>query len=91
MHVLAIGTMTGKDIAPHLEAEGRRVAELRDEGLIEGVFLKTDRSGPVLLLGGVGAQEAPRRLAGLPFLEEDLVTFEYVELETLAERQQRGG
>ncbi len=89
MHVLAIGTMTGKDITPHLEAEGRRVAELREEGLIDGVFLKTDRSGPVLLLKGIDAAQAPRRLATLPFLEEDLVTFEYVELETLAERQQR--
>ncbi|HEX5224658.1 MAG TPA: hypothetical protein VFW29_05960 [Solirubrobacteraceae bacterium] len=90
MHVLAIGRMTGKDIAPHLEAEGRKVAELRDEGLIEAVFLKTDRSGPVLLLSGVDATAAPDRLATLPFIEEELVTFDYIELETLAERNQRG-
>ncbi len=80
MHVLAIGRLTGKDIEPHLEAEGRRVAELRSEGLIRDVFLKSDGTGPVLVLDGVDAAEARQRLATLPFLEEDLVSFEYVEL-----------
>jgi hypothetical protein len=50
MKVLVIGHLTGKDITPYLEAEGRRVAELRADGFIRGVFLKADRSGPVLLL-----------------------------------------
>jgi hypothetical protein len=30
MKVLVIGHLTGKDIGPHLQAEGRRVAELRN-------------------------------------------------------------
>jgi hypothetical protein len=47
MKVLVIGHLTGKDITPHLAAEGRRVAELRAEGLIRDVFLKADRSGPI--------------------------------------------
>ena len=34
MKVLVIGHLTGKDIRPHLEAEGRRVAELRADGLV---------------------------------------------------------
>ena len=50
MKVLVIGYLTGKDIRPHLEAEGRRVAELRAEGVIKDVFLKADRTGPILLL-----------------------------------------
>jgi hypothetical protein len=29
MKVLVIGQLTGKDIRPYLEAEGRRIAELR--------------------------------------------------------------
>ena len=37
MKVLVIGHMTGKDIGPHLAAAGRRVAELRAEGLIRDV------------------------------------------------------
>jgi len=81
MKVLVIGHLTGKDIRPHLEAEGRRVAELRADGLIRDVFLKADRSGPVLLLDDTSAAEAPDRLASLPFLEHDLVTFDYIELD----------
>ena len=44
------------------------------------MFLKTDRSGPVLLLNDVTAADAPARLASLPFVEHDLVTFDYIEL-----------
>ena len=80
MKVLAIGHLTGKDITPYLEAEGRRVAELRADGLIRDVFLKADRSGPVLLLNDTTAGEAPGRLASLPFVEHQLVTFDYIEL-----------
>ena len=81
MKVLAIGHLTGKDITPHLAAEGRRVAELRAEGLIRDVFLKADRSGPILLLNDTGAGDAAKRLATLPFIEHDLVTFDYIELD----------
>jgi hypothetical protein len=89
MNVLAIGTLTGKDIRPHLEAEGKAVAALREEGLVRDVFLKLDRTGPILILNDVSAAEAAERLAAIPFITEDLATFEYVEVETLAERQQR--
>ena len=80
MKVLVIGHLTGKDIRPHLEAEGRRVAELRAEGLVREVFLKADRTGPILLLNDIGAEEARHRLASLPFVEHELVTFDYIEL-----------
>jgi hypothetical protein len=81
MKVLAIGHMTGKDIRPHLQAEGRRVAELRAEGLVRDIFLKADRSGPILVLNDTDAGDAERRLASLPFVEHDLVTFDYIELD----------
>jgi hypothetical protein len=81
MKVLVIGHLTGKDIRPHLQAEGRRVAELRNEGLIREVFLKADRTGPILLLNDVNADDARVRLASLPFVERDLVTFDYIELD----------
>jgi hypothetical protein len=80
MKVLAIGQLTGKDITPHLQEEGRRVAELRADGLIRDVFLKADRTGPILVLNDVTASEAPDRLASLPFIEHNLVTFDYIEL-----------
>jgi hypothetical protein len=75
MDVLAIGQLTGKDIGPHLEAEGRHVAKLRREGLVRDVFLKADRTGPILLLSDVDAADAARRLATLPFIAHDLVKF----------------
>ena len=81
MKVLVIGQLTGKDITPHLQAEGRRVAELRAEGLIRDVFLKSDRSGPILLLNDTGARDAEQRLATLPYIEHELVTFDYIELD----------
>lgn len=80
MKVLAIGHLTGRDIGPHLEAEGRKVAELLASGLIRDVFLKADRSGPILVLNDTSAAEASDRLASLPLLEEELVTFDYIEL-----------
>jgi len=80
MKVLVIGHLTGKDIGPHLQAEGRRVAELRAEGLIRDVFLKADRSGPILLLNDTTADKAREQLASLPFVEHDLVNFEFIEL-----------
>ena len=57
-----------------------RVAELRAEGLVREVFLKADRTGPILLLNDIGAAEARDRLASLPFVEHELVTFDYIEL-----------
>jgi hypothetical protein len=81
MKVLVIGHLTGKNIRPHLEAEGRRVTELRADGLIRDVFLKADRSGPILLLNDTTAAQAPHRLATLPFIEHELVTFDYIELD----------
>ncbi len=81
MKVLVIGHLTGKDIRPHLEAEGRAIARFRSDGLIRDVFLKADRSGPILLLNDTTAAEAPGRLASLPFIEHELVTFDYIELD----------
>ena len=81
MKVLVIGHLTGKDITPHLEAEGRQVGVLRAEGLIRDLFLKADRTGPILLLNNATAEQARERLASLPFIEHDLVTFDYIELD----------
>jgi hypothetical protein len=81
MKVLAIGQLTGRDIGPHLQAESRRVAELRAEGLIRDVFVKADRSGPILLLNDTDTGDARARLASLPFVQYGLVTFDFIELD----------
>jgi hypothetical protein len=81
MNVLAIGYMTGKDIRPHIPAEQQAVAQLRQEGVVGDVFLKADRSGPVLILKGVDRAEAKQHLSTLPFVTEHLVAFELIELD----------
>lgn len=80
MKVLAIGRLKAKDVAPHIPAERKRVAELRAEGFLEEVFLRADATGPVLLLNDTTAADAHERLKTLPFVEEDLVAFDYIEL-----------
>lgn len=85
MNVLAIGQMTGKNIQPFIEAEKQAMAELRRQGLIREFLLKADRTGPILLLNDVDAAKAERHLAALPFVKEELLTFELVELITFDE------
>jgi hypothetical protein len=89
MHVLAIGTLTGRDFGPYLQEEAEYVAKLREEGLVREVFVKADQTGPILLLNDVSAAEAAERLASLPFITEGLATFDFVELITIAEAQER--
>lgn len=88
MTVLAIGTLTGKDGGPHVEAERRWIREVgRPTGLVRDVFLKSDGSGAILVLDGVDAAGAPRALAGLPFLVEGLIAFEYLEVDVVGADQ----
>jgi hypothetical protein len=81
MNVLAIGYLTGKDIRPHIPAEQQAVAKLREEGFIGDVYLKADRTGPVLILRDTDRADAKHRLAALPFVQEHLVAFDLIELD----------
>ena len=38
-------------------------------------------AGPILLLNDTDVGDATKRLATLPFIEHDLVTFDYIELD----------
>ena len=80
MHVLAVGQLTGKNFVPHLEEETKVVMAWRAEGFVEGVFMKADRTGPVLLLADVDVAAARERFVELPFVVHELATFEYTEL-----------
>lgn len=80
MRILAIGKLSGGDIAPHVEDEQRVAGELRREGFILDSFRRRDRSGAILLLNAEDTVAAAQRLATLPFVERDLITFELVEL-----------
>ena len=80
MKILAIGKLSGGDIAPHIEDEQRIAAELRREGFIRESFRRRDRTGAILLVNAADADDAAQRLARLPFVERHLITFELVEL-----------
>lgn len=83
MKTLVIGHLTGKDIGPHIPAEGQAVNRLREQGVIRDVFLKVDHSGPIIIINDASAEQAAEHLKDLPFLEHDLVTFQYIELSDL--------
>jgi len=80
MKILAIGTLTGADVAPHLAEEQRVVAQWREDGFVRESFLRRDRSGAIMLLEDADAAAAEERLRRLPFVERDIIEFELVEL-----------
>jgi hypothetical protein len=79
MKVLAI-SQNRSDPTPYLGAEGPRVAELRQAGVLEQFWLKADRTGAVLLLEVADADDARRQLATLPLVENGITSFEVTEL-----------
>jgi hypothetical protein len=84
MAVLAIGTMTGKDPAPFLAAEKAWLDEKgRPSGLVRDAFLRTDRSGSIMVLEGTDAAGAAEALQDLPFLIEGVIAFEYTDIEII--------
>ena len=79
MKVLALFHNQG-DPTPHLADERERVAELRDAGVLEQLWLRADRTGAVLLLEAADAADARRHLATLPLVERGISTVEVIEL-----------
>jgi hypothetical protein len=79
MRILAIGHLKG-DISPYVADEQRVAQELRQERFILESFRRRDRTGAILLVNEASAAAAERRLAALPFVEKNLITFELVEL-----------
>lgn len=69
-----------RDPTPYLADEGRRVAELRDAGVLEQLWLRADRTGAVVLLEAADAGDARRHLATLPLVEHGISTVEVIEL-----------
>ena len=74
MFFLAESHNTG-DPTPYLQAEGARVHELQQAGIVETVFLKADRSGAILLLRAVDAAAARDALGSLPLVANGITSF----------------
>jgi muconolactone delta-isomerase len=84
MKILAVSHNTA-DPTPHIADELRRTSELQSAGVIEQVYLKSDRSGAVMILEAPSAGDAERELASLPLVQHRVTQFTVTELMTLDE------
>ena len=73
MFFLAESHNTG-DPNPYLQAEGARMRELQQAGIVETVFLKADRSGANILLRAADAAAARDALSGLPLVANGITS-----------------
>ena len=71
------------DPTPFLEQETSRMAQLGAEGLVEQFFLKTDRSGVVLIVEAPDTSAADRQLSTLPLVRNNITKFTVTELTTV--------
>jgi ketosteroid isomerase-like protein len=86
MLFLAESHNTG-DPTPYLEAEGARIYELQQAGIVETVLLKADRSGAIVLLRAADAAAARDALSSLPLVANGITSFgEFTEVD-----EARGG
>src|SRR5262249_34474077 len=74
MFFLAESHNTG-DPTPHVQAEGARIRELQQAGIVETVYLKADRSGAIILLRAADAAAARDALGSLPLVANGITSF----------------
>jgi hypothetical protein len=85
MFFLAESHNTG-DSTPYLQAEGERISELQQAGIVETVLLKADRSGAIILLRAADAAAARDALSSLPLVANGITSFgELTEVVSAAE------
>ena len=85
MFFLAESHNTG-DSTPYLQAEGERISELQQSGIVETVLLKADRSGAIILLRAADAAAARDALSSLPLVANGITSFgELTEVVSAAE------
>ena len=73
MYFLAESHDTG-DPTPYLQAEGTRVYELQQAGIVETVLLKADRSGAFIVLRAADAAAARDALDSLPLVANGIAS-----------------
>ncbi len=73
----------GSDPAPTMQAEIRRVGELREEGFIELLYRRTDGTGAYLVVNDDSLAGAKAQLDTLPFVQEGTMSIAIDEVEQL--------
>jgi hypothetical protein len=85
MLFLAESHNTG-DPTPYLQAEGARISELQQAGIVETVLLQADRSGAIVVLRAIDAAAARDALSSLPLVANGITSFgEFTEVVSAAE------
>lgn len=64
----------------HLKAEAQRVWELQQDGIIREAYFRQDRTSAVLVLECDNPADAQKVLAGLPLVQEGLISFDIIPL-----------
>jgi hypothetical protein len=68
----------------HARAEARKVWELHQAGLIRELYFRADQQSAVLVLECASLEAPADILAGMPFVQEDLIAFELIPLKAYA-------
>ncbi len=71
-----IAGVTGKQFAPFLKEEAKRVWTLQQAGVIREIYFTKDSREAVLILECKDEAEAENYLKTLPLVREHLITFE---------------
>ena len=86
MKILAIEhelpSATTDSFQRHAKDEARKAWDLHQAGLIRELYFRADRDEAVLILECVSLEEARRSLCELPFVREELITFELIPLKS---------
>jgi hypothetical protein len=81
MYFFATGHLTRPgEIGPFLEEEKRVLAELRGVGVVREAFSPAVGHGVISILEGPSLQDVRTQMARLPFVEHELMTFDYTEI-----------
>jgi hypothetical protein len=71
---------TPQQFQQYAKAEAGKVWELHQAGLIRELYFRADKNEAVLVLECASTIEAHEILATLPFVQEDLISFEIIPL-----------
>lgn len=71
---------TPEQFQHHAKAEARTAWQLHQSGALRELYFRADRSEAVLVLECDSLMEAQIVLAGLPFVQAGLITFELIPL-----------
>ncbi|MTI89321.1 MAG: superoxide dismutase [Balneolaceae bacterium] len=84
MKILAIQKeapgLSARDFVPHLRGEASAGWALYKEGVIREMYFRGDKPEVILILECENIEEAESKLATLPLVQKELISFDLIEL-----------